>query len=129
MNTNDFVNREILKTEHRLFIGHILSLAMGYVIITLWLNHIRATASLWLVWPLIIIQLLLYFGLFTSGYNRSKVFGLNKNIAFIIFLSLAVLGRINDLELLVIPLLLVVMFILSVRNKNVSIERQHLLRG
>jgi len=79
------------------------------------------------VWILIIIQFSLYFWIFVNSYQRSKVLGLNKNLAWIIFSILAILGRVNNWELLVIPLLIVVMIIFSARNKNVSDERKHLL--
>ena len=85
-----------------------------------WLNSIRATASLWFIWVLIIIQFALYFSIFLTSYNRSKVLGLNKNVALILFIILAVLGRVNNWELIVIPLLVIVMLMFSARNKKVS---------
>jgi hypothetical protein len=81
---NDFIKNEILKVENRLFITRMLGSAIGYALITMWLNSIRATASLWLVWVLIIIQYALYFWIFINGYQRSKVLGLNKDIASIL---------------------------------------------
>ena len=48
MTASDFVNKEMLKIENRLFWGRILGSSTGYLVITLWLNSIRATASLWL---------------------------------------------------------------------------------
>lgn len=118
--TNDFLKNEVLKMENRMFWGSILGSSIGYLVITLWLNSIRATASLWFVWVLIIIQFALYFSIFISGYNRSKVLALNKNIALVLFIILTVLGRVNDWEVIVIPLLVVVMLIFSARNKKVS---------
>jgi len=126
--TKDFIKREILKAERRLFFGQIISILIGYIGITLWLNAIRATASLWFVWVLIVIQFLLYFSIFSFSYTRASVIGLNKKFGFIFFVALAVLGRVNDWELFVIPLLLVVMFIFSAKNNNVSDERQDLLK-
>lgn len=117
---NDFLKNELLKMENRIFWGSIVASSIGYLVITLWLNSIRATASLWFVWVLIIIQFALYFSIFISGYNRSEILGLNKNIALIIFIILAVLGRVNDWEVIVIPLLVVVMLVFSARNKKVS---------
>lgn len=124
---NDFIKNEVLKIENRIFFARILGSAIGYALITMWLNSIRTTVSLWFVWILIIIQFSLYFWIFVNSYQRSKVLGLNKNLAWIIFSILAVLGRVNNWELLVIPLLIVVMIIFSARNKNVSDERKHLL--
>jgi len=117
---NNFLKNEVLKMENRMFLGSIIGSSIGYLIITLWLNSIRTTASLWFVWVLIIIQFTLYFSIFISGYNRSKVLGLNKNVALALFIILAVLGRVNDWELIVIPLLVVIMLIFSARNKKVS---------
>ena len=117
---NDFLKNEVLKMENRMFWGRILGSAIGYIVITLWLNSIRATASLWFVWPLIIIQFALYFSIFIAGYQRSKVFGFNKNLALVLFIILAVLGRVNNWELVVIPLLIVIMLAFSARNKKVS---------
>jgi hypothetical protein len=124
---NDFIKNEVLKIENRIFFARILGSAIGYALITMWLNSIRTTASLWFVWILIIIQFSLYFWIFVNSYRRSKVLGLNKNLAWIVFSILAVLGRVNNWELLVIPLLIVVMIIFSARNKNVSDEIKHLL--
>jgi len=124
---NDFIKNEILKNERRLFAGGIIAIVVGYIIITLWLNAIRATAPIWFVWVLIAIQFALYFSIFISSYQRSKVLGANKTLGFIIFAVLAVLGRVNDWELFIIPLLLVIMLILSARNKKVSEEGESLL--
>ena len=124
---DEFFKNEVLKIENRLFFARILGSAIGYALITMWLNSIRTTASLWFVWVLIIIQFALYFSIFINSYQRSKVIGLNKNLALILFIILAVLGRINDWELLVIPLLVVVMLIFSAKNKKVSDEGKSLL--
>jgi len=117
---HDFLKNEVLTMENRLFWVKIIGSSVGYLLITLWLNNIRGTASLWFVWVLIIIQFALYFSIFISGYQRSKIFGLNKNLALVIFIILTVLGRINNWELVVIPLLVIVMLILSASNKRIS---------
>ena len=124
---SDFLKNEVLRMENRMFWGKILSSSIGYLLITLWLNSIRATASLWFVWVLIIIQFALYFSIFISGYQRSKVFGLNKNLALVLFIILVVLGRVNDWEMIVILLLIVVMLAFSARNKKVSKKGQTML--
>ena len=116
----NFLKNEVLKIENRLFLGKLLSSAIGYTLITLWLNSIRATASLWFVWALIIIQFALYFSIFITSYQRSKVFGLNKNFALIVFIILAVLGRVNDWEIIVIPATVIAMVVFSLINKKVS---------
>lgn len=123
----DFIKNEVLIIERNLFIFRILAIVVGYTGITLWLNAIRATTSIWFVWVLIVIQLTLYFLFFFSSLQRSKVCGLNKNLGMILFVALTVLGRVNDWELLIIPLLLVIMLIFSTKNKNVSDKRKYLL--
>ena len=123
----NFLTNEVLKIENRMFWGKLIGSSIGYLLITLWLNSIRATASLWFVWVLIIIQFALYFSIFISGYQRSKVFGLNKNLALVLFIILAVLGKVNDWEMIVIPLLIVVMLAFSARNKKVSEKGQTML--
>ena len=114
------IQSEILKIENRRFWFHLLGVSTGYLLLTLWLNSIRATASLWLIWSLIIIQFALYFSIFIFSYKRSEVFGLDKTVSAILFLVLAVLGRVNDWEVAIIPALILVMLILSTRNKNIS---------
>ena len=138
--TSDFFKTETLKAERSLFLGKIICILIGYIGITLWLNAIRATASLWFVWVLIVIQFLLYSSIFSFSYTRASVIGLNKkegflffvvgrsfSLTYIFFVTLAILGRVNDWELFIIPLLLVVMFIFSAKNNNVSDKRQDLL--
>jgi len=122
-----FVKKEILKLERNLFVFRILSILIGYVGITLWLNAIRTRAPLWFVWMLVIIQFILYFSIFIVNYQRSKECGLNKYFGFILFVILCLLGRVENWELLIIPLLIVIMLIFSARNKNISSKRQSLL--
>lgn len=124
---DDFIKGQILGLENRLFWSTILLSSIGYLIITLWLNSIRATAPIGFVWILIIIQFTLYFSIFVASIQRSIVFGLNNSISFILFTILAILGRVNDWELVIIPLLVVIMLILSVKNKKVSKKRQFIL--
>ncbi len=116
---SDFIKTEVLKIESRSFVVRILGVLIGYAGITLWLNSIRATAPLWFVWVLIVIQFALYFSIFVFSYQRSKVCGLNKSLGIVLFITLAALGRVNDWELLIIPLLVVIMIVFSVRTKNI----------
>ena len=124
MTANDIIIDEVLKVENRSFWSRILACSIGYFAMSLWLNSIRTTASLWLVWLLIIIQFILYFSIFITSYFRSKVFGLNNNIALILFTALAVLGRVENWEIIIIPLLVVTMLVLSGINKKISTEAQ-----
>ncbi len=118
--SNEFIKGEVLKLERNSFAVSIIVTAIGYTGITFWLNAIRANASLWFVWVLIIVQFTLYFSIFISSYRRAIVCDLNKNISLIIFTALTILGRVNDWEILVIPLTIIVMLILSMKNKNIS---------
>lgn len=124
---HEFIKGEVLKIERNSFFVRIIVAALAYTGISYWLNAIRADASLWFVWVLIIIQFALYFSIFIMSYRRTIVSGLNKNLSFIIFVALAVLGRVNDWELVVIPLTIIVMLIISARAKNVSDNSKHLL--
>ncbi len=124
---HEFIKGEVLKMERNSFFVRIIAAALGYAGITYWLNAIRADASLWFVWVLIIIQFALYFSIFIMGYRRAIVSGLNKNLSLVIFVALAILGRVNDWELMLISLTVIVMLIISARAKNVSDERKHLL--
>jgi len=125
--TNNFIRNEILKQERNLFLGKIFSFVIIYSIVTLWLNSIRATAPIWFVWLLIIIQFLFYFSIFIVSYRYSKVIGLNEIFAFILFIILAVFGRVNDWEIIIIPLLLITMLILALKNKKLSEKGNTLL--
>jgi len=69
---SDFLKNEVLKMENRMFWAKILGSSVGYLLITLWLNSIRATASLWFVWVLIIIQFALYFAIFIFAASQSN---------------------------------------------------------
>jgi hypothetical protein len=124
--SHNFIKKEILQNERRIYLGSILTVTIGYFLISLWLNAIRATAPIFFVWVLIIIQFTLYFLIFITSYNRSKVLGW-KRFAFPLFVALAILGRVNDWEIIVIPLLAITMLIFSFKTKNVSDKMRHLL--
>ena len=116
-----FVQKEWIKLRKTEFISKLLLTLVGYVGITLWLNNIRATAPLWLVWFLIIVQLLLYFSIFSSSYLRFKSIK-NNNFGFPLFLVLAILGRVENWEILVIPLTTIYILIISAKNNVMQKE-------
>ncbi len=124
---HEFIKGEVLKMERNSFFVRIIAAALGYAGITYWLNVVRADAELWFVWLLIIVQFALYFSIFIMGYRRTMVSDFNKNLSFIIFVALAILGRVNDWELVVIPLTVIGMIIISARAKNVSDKGKILL--
>jgi hypothetical protein len=117
---NDFIKNEYRKIENRLFLSRIIGYPVAYLLVTLWLNSIRETASLTFVWILIIIQFAFYFSIFITSYKRSNILGFNKNITSYIFIILTFLGRINNWELIVIPILVLVMIIISSKSINMS---------
>lgn len=122
--TNDkaknFIKNEVLIIERNSFIFRIIAIAIGYAGITFWLNAIRTTASLWFIWILILTQFTLYFSIFIISYLRAIVCGINKTLGIIIFTSLAILGRVNGWELIIIPLTVVVMLVVSASVKKIS---------
>lgn len=124
---HEFLKGEVLKMERNSFFVRIIAAALAYAGISYWLNAIRADAQLWFVWLLIIVQFALYFSIFVSGYRRAVVCGFNKNLSLIIFVALAILGRVNDWELAVIPLTVIGMVVISARAKNVSDKGKTLL--
>lgn len=101
------------KANHRLFAGYIIGLVLVYVVMTLILNNIRATISLWILWPLVIIQFGIYCYIFGLSYLRATELGLKNTMLFILFVILALLGRVNDWEILVIPITVLGIIIFS----------------
>jgi len=126
---DDSVMNWVLRHERTSFAVRVIAAAMGYAGVTLWLNAIRATAHLWFVWILIIVQFALYFSIFFAGYRRAVVCGLNKHISFLIFPVLTILGRVNDWELAIIPMTVIVMLIVSARTREVSDGARSILSG
>jgi len=114
-----FIKNEWLRIKKTEFIVNMFFVLIGYIGITFWLNSIRATANLWFVWVLIIIQFILYCLIFSTSYMRFKACGY-KRFGIIPFIILAILGRVENWELVIIPLLVVSMLIISAKNKNLS---------
>jgi hypothetical protein len=117
---SEFVRNEVVKQEKLHFLVTILICSVAYILITFWLNSVRANASLWLVWPLIAVQLLLYLSIFLTCFRRSKEMGLNATVALVGFIGLGLLGRINDWEIFVIPAMVVIMLAMSARSDSIS---------
>ena len=125
--TKKFLKTEILARERNVFFTSIILISLGYVGITFWLNTIRATAPITFVWVLIIIQFTLYILIFSTSYMRFKGCGY-KRFGIIPFLVLAILGRVDNWELLIIPVLIITMVVISGKNKNISSEMQYLIK-
>lgn len=125
--SKEFIKNEILKLEKNGFTVNIILITLSYLLITLWLNNIRASAQLWFVWILIIIQFTLYFSIFIKSYKRAITCGLKQNTSLAIFIILAVLGRVNNWEILIIPLNILILLIFSIKTKNISDEHKSLI--
>jgi hypothetical protein len=117
---------EILKMENAAFWGQIISLCVFYLITSLLLNYVRASAAPWVLWPLIAIQLLQYFFIFIRCYQRSIILGLNRAVAAALFLSVMVAGRVENWETVIIPVTVAMLLFFSAKSKNVSAEYQEM---
>jgi hypothetical protein len=119
----EIITREILRAEKNLFIFRLFLTLACYIGITVWLNAIRQTASTWLLWTLIALQLFIFLTIFVVSSLRLRQC---KTPSWWLWLPF-ILSRINNWEVVAIPATILVMLILSERNKHVSPERQHLL--
>lgn len=107
-----FLKKEYLSIGRASFLANIFYILIGYIGITYWLNAIRATASSWFVWVLIIIQFILYCSIFSVSYTHFQKCGFNKWLGIILFFILVVLGRIENWEIVIIPMTMIAMTIL-----------------
>jgi hypothetical protein len=112
---SDFAHGEWLKIERTSFFVNIFLIIGGYIGVTFWLNAIRAAASLWFVWVLIGIQFILYCSFFATSYGYSRKCGVG-GIGVILFIFLAILGRVENWELVIIPLTILGMILLSISH-------------
>lgn len=124
---DNFLKNIVLKQDRNIFFFQILLRVAGYIGFTLWLNSIRTTAPMWIVWILIFIQFAFYFSIFIISHQYSKICGLNKTFSYILFITLAILGRVNDWELFIIPSLVITMIFCAIKNKNLSERSKHIL--
>ena len=119
----EIVTREVLRAEKNLFILRMFLTVIAYVGITFWLNAVRQTVAAWLLWTLIAVQLFLFLTIFVMSSLRLRQCRL---ASWWLWVPLA-LSRINDWEIVAIPATIIVMFIMSERNKHVSQDRAHLI--
>ena len=61
--------------------------------------------------------MILYFSIFVISYQRAQLIGI-KRFGIIPFIILAILGRVENWEIFIIPLLLITMFLLSAKYVN-----------
>lgn len=126
--TENFLKGEVLKFERTFFFYSQIANISIYVLVTILLNSIRKTASLWIVWPLIVVQLLFFLFIFLRNYERANTCGLNSTLSAMIFGGLIVLGRVGDLEVLIIPIMTIVVILYSNKTKNLPLNKKHLFR-
>jgi len=122
---SDVIKKEVLRTEKNIFIFKLFLVLAAYVGMTLWLNAIRQIAAIWFVWVLIALQLFLFISIFVACAMRAKQCG--YRYVWLILVLVACASRVDNWELMLIPIMAVAMLILSERNQKVSAERQHLL--
>ncbi len=119
----EVIKREIMRGEKNKFIFLLLVVALSYVGVTFWLNAIRQTAAIWLVWCLIGLQLFLFLTIFVVCSLRLRQCCQHRWWLWFPLL----LSRVNNWEIVFIPAAAIVTLIMSEVNQNVSEERQHLL--
>lgn len=112
------VASELLRIEDRSYKVSVLIISFAYLLSSILLSSFRAKAPVVLVWVLVLLQLFFFFAIFVKCYQRAFLLGLNRSIGFFIFVTLAVLARINDWEIVVIPVTVLTMLTLSWRNKK-----------
>lgn len=120
---NDVISNEVQKMAHGVFVLRLILTIGAYAGVTFWLNAIRQTSAIWFVWVLIAVQLVLFLSIFVVCSMRARVCAFRHT--WLLFIPL-VLSRVNDWEVVVIPVMAVAMCVLSARSRNVSIEYQHL---
>lgn len=120
----DVIINEVLRMEQGAFIWRLLLTIGAYAGMTFWLNAIRQTAATWFVWVLIAVQVFFFISIFVVCSLRGKQCGYRHTWLLLVPLFLS---RVNNWEMVVIPALAVIMFILSARNRTVSPEHEHLL--
>lgn len=119
----DIITREVLRAEKNIFIFRMLLTVVTYVGVTFWLNAVRQTVATWLLWTLIAVQLFLFLTIFVVGSLRLRQC---RIASWWLWIPL-VLSRINDWQILAIPATIIVILIISERNKLVSQDREHLI--
>ncbi len=90
----------------------------GYVVLSLWLNSIRATAPIALVWIMIAVQFILYASIFVYGYSRYNGPSNLEKLGWFITLVVAILGRVNNWEIVILPLFVIAMIILPKKKQS-----------
>ena len=120
----DFATREVLRMERRFFVVRFLGALGAYTVVTIWLNAIRQTVSTGILWGLILLQSVLFISVFVVSFGRLRQCG--RKHQWLLFIPL-VLSRINDWEVVVLPVLALIMLFLSARNTTVAAEHRHML--
>jgi len=107
-----FLQSIVLPAKKRHFAVKLLWIVAWYVGLTILLNHVvrRMDAASPFLWGLAILQVYMYFYIFTLSYVRLRE--CSSKVAWSVGF-LAVLGRVNDYELLIIPAVVLTALIIS----------------
>ena len=119
----EVITSEVLRAEKNVFIFRLVITVISYTGITIWLNAIRQTTPVWMLWLLIGVQIFLLLTIFVISSLRMRRC---RKPSWWLWLPL-ILSRINNWEIVAIPTAIIVTLILSEMNKHVSQERAHLL--
>ena len=106
-----------------MFIFGLFITVVSYAGISIWLNAIRQSTAIWMLWLLIGVQLFLFLTIFVVSSLRMRQC---RNPSRWLWLPL-ILSRINNWELVAIPATIIVTLILSEKNKHVLQEQSHLV--
>jgi len=96
----------------------LIAYLVGYFLLSVGLNSIRATAPISLVWIMIAIQFVLYALVFVYGYSRFNGPSTIEKLGWFITIAVAVLGRINNWEIIILPLFVTAMIILPKKKQS-----------
>ncbi len=108
----------LLQREKRVFIIKMLLAAGAYVGITLVLNAVRKEATTGLLWGSIFLQLLFYGYIFFVAAVRASECG--YKVSCWLAPVLAVLGRVEDFEVVVIPAVILASFAISAKGRTLD---------
>lgn len=119
----EVITKEVLRAEKNMFIFRLVITVVSYAGMTIWLNAIRQSAPVWLLWLLIGVQMFLFLTIFVISSLRMRQC---RMPSWWLWVPL-ILSRINNWEIVAIPTTIIVTLILSELNKHVSHKREHLL--
>ncbi len=117
-----FLKNEVSRIERRFFIVKVCATVLAYAGTTYWLNSIRPHASTSFLWALILVQVVLYCSIFLTTFKYAQIYHL-KNFGLAVFAAFIV-GRVNDWELVTIPL--IILLALTLTSNKVPVNSPYL---